>query len=344
MQKFDAPPKILSGTRVVEDACNSFRFELFQKPILVAVSGGLDSTVLGHCLSRLPGMVENMTLAHVNHHLRGNESEEDEAFVLELAQRLRVNVEFANVYPEVRRLRETGRLRSSSEEAARDCRHDALNEMASAIGARLVFAQHANDQAETILLRLLRGTSPDSLRGMTKMSKKGRILRPLLGVLKEDIEEYAVSNGLQWREDSSNRDMRFTRNLLREKWLPDLANAFNPQLVRALGRFGDLQGSDREYFEVKVGEAYFELVRRSAFDGFVIDSIGFKELHDSLATRLVAKLFEEAGISRELTRVHVTRAINFLRDGSRGKIVEFPLGWKMEKNDRGICFRNANEG
>jgi tRNA(Ile)-lysidine synthase len=288
-------------------------------------------------------MTENLSLAHVNHNLRGDESEADETFVVDLARRLGLEVQVSSIYPEKLRLQKRGRLRLSPEEAARLHRHEALNELAAATGALLVFAHHANDQAETILLRLLRGTTPDGLGAMTKISADGRILRPLLGVLKEEIEGYARTNGLNWREDSSNKDRRFARNRLRAEWVPELAAEFNPRLVRALARFGDSQGVDRDFFAREVRAAHVELVKPLPSGGYLVDFRGFRRMHEAIGTRFVARLFQEAGIARELTRNHVLRATTFLRTCTSGKVIEFPVGWKMEKRSSWVYFGKSDE-
>lgn len=332
-----------NGVDAVEKACNSLSSEFFQKPILVAASGGMDSTVLAHCLSHIPGMAENLSLAHVNHNLRGEESEADEAFVVELAYMLGLEVQVSSIYPETLRLQKRGRLRLSPEEAARLHRHKALDELAVASGALLVFAHHADDQAETILLRLLRGTTPDGLGAMMKISPDGQILRPLLGVLKEEIEGYAASFGLKWREDSSNKDRRFARNRLRANWMSELAAEFNPRLVRALARFGDSQGVDRDFFAKEVSAAYVELVKTLPSGGYLVDFRGFRRMHEAIGSRCVARLFQEAGIARELTRNHVLRAADFLRTCSSGKVIEFPVGWKMEKRNSWVYFGKSDE-
>jgi tRNA(Ile)-lysidine synthase len=178
---------------------------------------------------------------HVNHQLRAEQSDTDEAFVVDLCRRL-------DVPWEVRRL-EIDRLTAATgdglEAAARELRYDLLRQAAARLGARYVVTGHtADDQAETILHRIIRGTGIAGLSGIARARPLGpaTLMRPLLGIRRAEILRYLEDLGQPYRVDSSNDDTRWTRNRIRHELLPDLADRFNPAVVEALLRLGHLAG------------------------------------------------------------------------------------------------------
>jgi tRNA(Ile)-lysidine synthase len=227
--------------------------------VLVAASGGVDSTVLVHGLHALAGELGvELVLGHVHHGLRGADADADETFVRSLGAALGVRVA-------PRRLRAAGpsRARPTLQEAARRVRYDALFEMAAAARAERVATAHTlDDQAETVLLRLLRGAGPAGLGGIPERSPDGRIVRPLLAVSRAEIERFARGRGLVWREDASNRDPAYARARLRRDWLRGLGEAFNPRWLRAIGDLAEAQRRESEWIEPLVEqEAELRLAR-----------------------------------------------------------------------------------
>lgn len=208
--------------------------------VLVAVSGGPDSVALLRALTAIrtsgPGKI---VAGHFNHRLRGQHSDDDEAFVRELCRSLGIACEVGHANDAV----VSG---SMSEAAARSGRYGFFAAAAGRCGARYVVTGHtADDQAETVLHRVLRGTSLAGLAGMrqTRPLLPGvTLLRPLLSVRRADLLEYLKEVGQDFREDASNRDCRFTRNRLRHELLPQLAEHYNPRVVEALARLGQLAG------------------------------------------------------------------------------------------------------
>ncbi len=311
--------------------------------ILVAVSGGRDSMVLLDLLHRcMPALGLRGVVGHVNHGLRGRESDADEAHTREVAQRLEMPLLSRRIDPEAVRRTGPSRERPTLEEASRNLRREALTVMAEEGGCDwIATAHHAGDQAETVLLRLLRGTSPDGLRAMTAQSRDGRWLKPLLRVPPEAIQDWASTRDVQWREDASNQDPRFARNRLRLEWIPKLSETFNPQLLRALSDFAEAQGRDLEWIEGLVEEAskeWFEI--GDAGIRFALD--GWESLPEALARRLVRRALIEVGLARDITRTHLLRVLDFLRRGRsapRNKRLELPGGFSIRRHDE--CFELA---
>lgn len=196
---------------------------LNESKLLIAISGGLDSVVLTHLChtSKL-----NVTLAHCNFKLRGNESDDDEHFVLELGDRLdlEVFVEYfdTEAYAEAEKL--------SIQMAARELRYHWFSDLAQNLNFDYILtAHHADDNLETFLINLTRGTGLNGLTGIPEINDN--IVRPLLPFSREQLESYAKENRLQWREDSSNISDKYLRNKLRHHVIP-LLKEVNPELLQ----------------------------------------------------------------------------------------------------------------
>jgi tRNA(Ile)-lysidine synthase len=193
--------------------------------VIVAVSGGADSVALLDILASLPELQLKLIVAHLNHSLRGAESDGDEAFVRELAAHYGLPCEVGRAD-----VRELSRLNKVSlEEAGREARYAFLYEVAARHRAHAIaLAHHADDQAETVLMRLLRGAGASGLTGIAPKTGNG-LVRPLLGITRGEIEAYLQARSLAYRTDSSNTDTSFLRNRVRHELLPYLAT-FNPAI------------------------------------------------------------------------------------------------------------------
>ena len=321
--------------RAVREALR--RLGLGGRRVLVAVSGGVDSVVLAqalHELSEREGL--KLLIGHVNHGLRGRESEADQAAVEALGARLGLDVEVARAEPGPLREGRSSRDRPTLQEAARTVRYAALAELAARRGAEHVATAHnADDQAETVLLRLLRGTGPDGLGGIPERSPDGRIVRPLLGVSREAIERFARERGLEWREDASNARLAYTRNRLRLRWLPGLARDFNPRLLRAIGALAEAQRQDSAWIAALVErEAASRFTREGAW--LRIDAKDWSSLPEALARRLARSALQQCGAARHVTRVHLERMQRFLRSARPGSAIELPGGLRLRRDRDGF--------
>lgn len=216
--------------------------------VLVAVSGGSDSVALLHVLLRFaPSWGLRLHVLHVDHRLRSASSRDGE-FVRRLSARFDVPAEVVAV---------TVGGTGSREAAARDARYRALQEHADRIGAdRIAVAHTADDQAETVLMRLLQGTGVRGLAGIPPT--RGRIIRPLLAERRDALRALLVGAGLDWIEDPTNAERRFLRNRVRHEVLPALARAYNPEIVGALARAARLA---RNTVDALDGVASRELAR-----------------------------------------------------------------------------------
>jgi tRNA(Ile)-lysidine synthase len=219
--------------------------------VVVAVSGGADSTALLAALHRIkPGGSGRLCAAHFNHRLR-EEAAADQRFVESLCGQLGVPCE-TGAADVAATAASTG---EGVEEAARRLRYAFLASTAGRLGARFVAAAHtADDQAETILHRILRGTGIGGLAGMPRARPLGpaTLIRPMLGLRHAEALAYLNDLGQTYREDVSNFDRRFTRNRLRGQLLPLLARQFNPRVEEALLRLGSLAGEVQQIIDDRV--------------------------------------------------------------------------------------------
>jgi tRNA(Ile)-lysidine synthase len=216
----------------------------------VAVSGGADSVALLRLLMELReelGIV--LVVVHFNHKLRGGSSDADERFVRELAEKYRLGFFVAREDIRARTKRERGNV----EEVARRARYAFFEKLAKdELLAKVAVAHTADDQAETVLAHILRGTGLSGLRGIHQQT--GIVFRPLLGVRRADLRRYLKSLKQNWREDATNRDTKRTRARIRQKLLPMLEKQFNAGAVEHLCQLAALAGDDEQFLEDRVSE------------------------------------------------------------------------------------------
>jgi tRNA(Ile)-lysidine synthase len=290
--------------------------------ILIALSGGADSVALVHALHRLrdrsgDGGYE-ISAAHLNHRLRGAESDRDEGFVRELCDRLKVNllVEVADD------------LAGSSnlEERARTRRYEFLNHAAGRLQAsHIAVAHHADDQAETVMLRLLRGSGAAGLAAMNAAGP-GRIVRPMLTLRREQILAYLEAIGAACVTDSSNASSAILRNRVRHELLPMLERGYAPKLRRRLAGLADELRALDDYL---MGEARRELGHRLQSPAR-LDLAGFATLHPALS-RAVLREWLRMGLGdlRRIYRADLERMHELCSCAAPGSIMELSCGWRL---------------
>lgn len=269
--------------------------------LVVGFSGGADSTALAHWLL---GQVEKsrILLAHVNHLLRGGEAERDQRVVEEFAQEhgLKIQVLRADI---ARLARERGQ---GLEECGRQVRYAFFDELAAGPEDRILTAHNADDNAETILLNLCRGAGPDGLCGIPR--RRGKILRPLLSVSREEIEAYCRAYGLAYVTDSTNLEDDYARNRLRHQVVPVLKE-LNPRFVRAAGQAAELLTADKEFL-LKSAKSLLENARNE----WGLEAAALCAAPESLRARAMKLYLEERGCGR-LEYRHIQRALDALNGG-----------------------------
>ncbi|WP_455370706.1 tRNA lysidine(34) synthetase TilS [Petrachloros mirabilis] len=260
--------------------------------LLVAVSGGPDSVALLSLLAGLaPSWRLKLTAVHFNYQLRGKESEGDEAFVVELCRQ-------NNIPLVVRRPVLLGQKGQSSLQAlARDARYAAMKSIAYEIKAdRIVVGHTANDQAETVLMWMLRGAGLRGLSGMPFIREE-MVVRPLLAVTKAEVLTYLKRERLGYRLDSSNESARFRRNRIRHEVMPVLEH-IAPAAIHLLRRQADLLREDEQYLEGVVESLYASMRKPDALGGDRIDRQSFLAVPLALRRRLIRRMLRQADPER----------------------------------------------
>lgn len=224
--------------------------------ILAAVSGGADSVCMLHVLNRLKDIVGfDIYCAHLNHKLRGEAADSDERFVIEFCGRLGIPVFTKTV--DVLALAKEKKL--TLEEAGRLARYDFFKELSDRYRiTKTATAHNKNDNAETVLMRILRGTGIDGLKGIAYEREDG-IIRPILDVSRFQIEEYCKENNLDFCTDATNKDNDYTRNKIRNKLIPYLEEEFNNKVTDSLCRLAENANDDSEFLNSYARRLYDRL-------------------------------------------------------------------------------------
>ena len=257
----------------------------------VAVSGGVDSVTLLHLLRGLEDYRLELAVFHVDHGLRP-ESAADAEFVRSLAVEL--GLPFFLARPAVKEHARANHL--SPEMAARELRYLELARMAREAGVRRVaLGHHRDDQVETVLLRIIRGTGLEGLSGMAPIREEGLFVRPLLAVGRGEILYYAGENGLRWVEDATNREIEIPRNRVRHVLLPLLRAEFNPQVDRALLGLAAIARETLSHLDGELSLRWPELGVEPAPAGVLFSGTGLSALPTPLARLAIRRLFARVG-------------------------------------------------
>jgi len=296
--------------------CTSLELLVPDTRVVVAVSGGSDSVALLRLLCLLRESCHlDVVCAHFNHQLRGAESDADEVFVRELAGSLGVPCETGSddvgAYASGHHL--------SHEEAARELRLRFLRMTALKTGAACIATAHTrDDQAETVLFRLLKGTG---LRGMSGMAPRaGMFIHPLLGVSKEQLQGWLRTQGFVWREDLSNADERYERNFIRTSVIPLIESRF-PAVKTAVARTSNMARSACELFERQTEQVTDNIEILEAGDGkhpgaLRLAKAALASLPDPLLQYALEEIFATSGVGPSFERL--TRSTQAIRSGRTG--------------------------
>jgi len=296
--------------------CSSLNLLTPGTRVVVAVSGGSDSVALLRLLCSLRESRHlDVVCAHFNHQLRGAESDADEAFVRELARSLDVPCETGSEDVGVH----ASEHHLSSEEAARELRLRFLRITALKTGAACIATAHTwDDQVETVLFRLLKGTG---LRGISGIAPRtGMFIHPLLAVSKEELQDWLRAQGFAWRDDSSNADVRYERNFVRTSVIPLIETRF-PAAKTAIARTANMARAACELFEQQTDQVTDNIEILEAGDGkhpgaLRLARAALVGLPDPLLQYALEEIFATAGVGPSFERL--TRSTQAIRNGRTG--------------------------
>jgi len=318
----------------------------------VAVSSGADSVALLLLLLELRknlGIV--LSVVHFNHKLRGKVSDADERFVAALAAKHGLEFHAASVHVRAKAEKE----RANLEDAARRARYDFFQSLVeSGKLKRIAVAHTADDQAETVLAHLMRGTGITGLGGIHPTA--GSIFRPLLSVRRSELREFLRAKKQSWREDATNRDTTKMRARIRKKLLPLLEKQFQPAIVNHLATLADLAREDESFFDASVEERATALIQRSteglriAAEGLLnplrrkkpnaesTEDTGTAEGARALSARLVRRIVKDVKPrAGELGARHVEAMLELARNGANGSLLQLPGGVELRR-ERDFLF------
>ena len=318
----------------------------------LAVSGGADSVALLRLFEQLHGELGiRLCVLHFDHQLRGTDSDADEAFVKSLA-----GARGMECFTETADAAAIARQRGwNLEDAARRLRYEFFEKIISRHAVDCVATAHtADDQAETVLARMIRGTG---LAGLSSIHPvRGKIIRPLIEIRRDDLRSFLAEHKQEWREDATNRDTQRLRARVRHRLLPELATNFSPSITDRLCDLASLARDDQDFWSALVEERFQRLVSRAP-EGF---SVNVNELllpipdlpHQkgaasnpchALTQRLVRHLYAAvAQTEGQLTRNHVEQVISLAERGSSGRKLELPGRVTVEREFGRLIFRRSS--
>lgn len=312
--------------------------------ILLAASGGADSTALLHaiCSLRDSGILSNTFIcAHINHQLRGADADADETFVVKLAGKLGLSAATRKV--DVAAFARGNKL--SIETAGRQLRNEALMDIARDNNCSVIAtAHHKDDNAETILQRLSRGTGFRGLGGIWPLRSFGediRFVRPLLAVTRDEIVEYLKKNNLSWRLDHTNADCTYRRNFIRHRLIGELRKNYVGSIAEDLF---ELSGAVRKFYQsvcCVADEVWTESTDCCA-EGISLDLKLFSSQHPAVKVELVRRALVHSGSGeRDLTQQHYEKILQLTSGNKSGKKIELPGGFLVEYEYRRLIFSKA---
>lgn len=304
--------------------------------LLIAVSGGIDSMTLLFIFDELRDDIGyTISVAHINHKLRGKDSDADEGLVEGYCRKRRIpfySVDWKGV------------LRGENlQEAARRFRYSSLSKISSDIGAaKIATAHNLDDQAETVLLNVIRGSGLDGLTGM-HMTHSGSdperfIIRPLLGTSREEIANFAKMVGIEFREDVTNDQVKYTRNFIRHRIIP-LIREINPNAVEAIARMSEFLRRDEGYISAVAVDILDQISSGQDDSKLMIDNTRYQGCGQPVRTRILKMAYARvAGTDAGLSSDHILKmdeiAVGKKWEGS----YSLPRSLRFEKRGRTLAI------
>ncbi len=314
--------------------------------IILGLSGGADSVCLFDVLLSLADQKKFKVIAvHVNHKIRGKAADDDADFVKKMCESRNVKCEVFT-YDCEKLAKET---RLSTEEMGRKLRYGAFYKVAEKIRIEekpsevfIATAHNLNDQAETVLMRIVRGTGVEGLSGIhyIRSVENNKIIRPLLDVKREDIERYCEKKNLEYATDETNAEAIYTRNKIRLKVIPMLEE-LNLNVTDALARLAQIAREDRDYFASETKKVFEEAA-------FMHDSILFNRerlvnLHPAVRRRVLKRAFEELGLTQGMTALHLEAMEQIVFSGATSASTNLPRGFSMANSYGEIRIFKSDE-
>ncbi len=295
--------------------------------ILIGLSGGPDSVFLLHNLRKLKAELRfNLYASHINHMYRGEDAQHDEDFVRHLCCKygikLFVRRKHAGEYAR--------ELKVTEEEAGRILRYDFFKDNLDEIGGgKIAVAHNLNDQAETVLQRIIRGSGIDGLSAMSY--QKDNLIRPMLNVTKSEVLNYLQENNYEYCIDKTNLHDIYGRNKIRLNLIPYMEKNFNPNIQNSLFRMSETMERDKKIIEKYIALRFNEVLLEKTDNKITMDINRLKAIEDGESGRIIRKAIEELkGNTVNIEMKHIDYAIDFIKTGSTGKKINLSEGFTIE--------------
>nr|HID58839.1 tRNA lysidine(34) synthetase TilS [Desulfobacterales bacterium] len=314
------------------------RYSMLEKGeiVVIGVSGGPDSVALLHALIALSDLWSlRLVVAHLNHGLRGEEADRDADFVGQLAAQLHISCEIEK--------RDVIRYRSdhglSLEEAARVVRYDFLDSVAAKYSAdKIALGHQANDNAESILIHLMRGSGPKGLSGIPPV-REGRIIRPLIEVTREEICDFLKEKNLRYTTDTSNADLKYLRNRVRHDLIPHMKDHFNSKIVQNLNRLSCILREEESFWEDEIDSILRRLTVAQKENSLTISVPKLLRLHDAVIRRVVREAVKlTKGDLRRFGLRDIDSVIRLVRSHRSSTRIQLPGGLYASRDRDRLAF------
>lgn len=309
--------------------------------IILGLSGGPDSICLLSILSKLSNVHQfKLYPVHINHMLRGNESEDDEHYCREVCENLGLNIQVFRF--DVTRISNEKKI--SIEETARELRYECFRNIAKHLnGALIAVAHNKNDQAETLLMRIARGTGIEGLRGME--FKNGDIIRPLLSTSRNEIEDYCHKNNLMPRIDSTNLKNIYHRNKIRLDLIPYMEEKLQVNVSEALFRLSQNAKADFEYLDYCAKRDYDLCKIEEGKTQIKLDLKSLSKLPYGAINRIIKNsIIKIKGSTKNIEAVHLNNVCDLIINGRTGSIIQLPMGIRVLKSYECVKLYIEHEG
>lgn len=319
---------------------------------VLAVSGGYDSMAMMYGMAQLRQSkaidLECLHVAHLNHKLRGEESDGDEEFVRQQAKQLDLPITCSAI--EIAKLaKDRG---ESVETMAREKRYEFLGRVAKeqACG-KIAMAHNADDNAETILHRILRGTGIDGLAGIPvtrKLSQAGEteltLVRPLLSASRQEIEQFLIDRNIPYRQDSSNLSLEYTRNRIRHELLPLLGQQYNPNIKKVLLQLGNIAGDMAEFLDADAKESLKNLITSESAGVMELELCSLASKHRIQQAQIMRCALEYLDVGqRNIGYHHMNKMLDLINKPMVNRTLELPNSVKIRRKGKTLLIATNKE-
>lgn len=284
--------------------------------VVIGVSGGHDSMTLLYVLESLKKELEfEIIVAHINHGVRGKEADADENYVKDISKKL--GLKFYSHKADMDLYAKKHKL--TSEEAGREIRYEFFRKVLKETNSRKIAVAHnKDDQAETLLMRFMRGTGIDGLKGMEFKSQE--IIRPILNIERSKIEEYCDEMGIMPRIDKTNAMPIYGRNKVRLELIPYIEDTFNSGIINTLSRTAEIMKIDSDFLMKHTKEEYNRTLKEVSKSRIVLDTLAVRSLHEAIKTRVIRHAIEVVNTNlKGIDKKHIEEILKLIGVNETGK-------------------------